>query len=87
MNSKGYFDTYRGEAINTLLMELLIACAIWKTWFSVLVTPVYLVSAVILLLLLRRAKRLDTPEAYEGVGKVAFGILILDTFVFLLRLR
>ena len=86
MGSPGYFGTFRGELINTLLVEAFLMVAIWKTWFSPWTTTIYLLACGILPCLLIRAKRIGTKDAFETVGKVAFGIIILDTFIRLVRL-
>ena len=87
LSESDYFASFKGELINTVLMELLIAAAVWKTWFSAWETTTYLICAILAVVLLAWAQRVGTKDAYEVVGKVAFGILILDTFVVLLRTR
>lgn len=77
----------RIELIYSAYVVLLIGVATWRNWSSPILTLVYVVSAAILLAMLIRSRKIDTLEAYSALGKVAFAIFIVDSFITLMRLR
>ncbi len=87
MKSFDLYSSFRGELINVALLECLISVAIWKTWFNPVVFGIYLVTGLVLIVLLIRARKKDTPDDYVGVGKAAFAAFLLDTFICLIYLQ